>query len=86
MHYVGRRSADALQEIVIIIQAIAPALSIATSALNLAKSIRRTNKKNTIMVTQEEGSVKLADGMTEKEVNDELNIGRNEEEGSKTEN
>jgi hypothetical protein len=85
--YVELRAAEAFQGIIVIFQAIVPLLSIASSTLSLAKTVRQNKGKPTIMVKRKDGSfVELTDGMTEKQVNDALNIGRNEEEGSKTEN
>jgi len=85
--YVELRAAEAFQGIIAIFQAIAPLLSIASSTLSLTKSIKQDKGKPSIMVKRKDGSfVELTDRMTEKEVNDALNIGRNEEEGSKTEN
>jgi hypothetical protein len=85
-YYVDQRSAEAFQGLIVIIQAIVPFISVAAAALSLRNSIRQTKGKPRIMVKRKDGSfVELIDRMTEKEVNDALNIGRNEEEGSKTE-
>ena len=87
--YVELRAEEAFQGIIVIFQAIAPLLSIASSILSLAKSIRQNKGKPSIMVKRKDGSfVELTDRITEEEVNDALNIGRNEkeEEGGKKEN
>lgn len=84
--YVELKAAEAFQGIITIFQAIAPLLSIASSTLSLTKSIKQNKGKPTIMVKRKDGSfVELTDRMTEEEVNNALNIGRNEK-GSKTEN
>ena len=86
--YVELRAEEAFRGIIAIFQAIAPMLSIASSVLSLAKSIKQNKGKPSIMVKRKDGSfVELTDRMTEEEVNDALNIGRNEkEEGGKKEN
>lgn len=87
--YVDLRAEEAFQGIIVIFQAIAPVLSIASSILNLTKSIRQIKGKPSIMVKRKDGSfVELTDRMTEEEANHALNIDRNEkeEESGKKEN
>jgi hypothetical protein len=83
--YVDRRSGDAIHEVVITLQVIAPIVSIPASSLSLARWIWQMNEKARIMLERKDGSfVELTDRMIEKEVNDALKTDRNRDEGGKT--
>lgn len=81
-YYTDMRSESGGEIAIAIIKVVAPILSLAASSLGLYKTVSQWNKKSKLMIKRSDGSfVEITDGMTEQDVLDALNIGRDSKNG-----
>jgi hypothetical protein len=81
-YYTDMRSEGGGEIVIAMIKAIAPLVSLAASSLSLYKTVSQWNKKSKLMIKRNDGSfVEVTEGMTEQDVLDALNIGRDRQAG-----
>lgn len=81
-YYTDMRSEGGGEILIAVIKAVAPLLSLAASSLSLYKTTSQWNKKSKLMIKRNDGSfVEITDGMTEQDVLDAFNIGKDRQNG-----